>query len=49
MSYRTVGEPLNREAWLWYNNVVGREKCTVVDTYWQTGEEERAWCTLITS
>ncbi|XP_064403228.1 acetyl-coenzyme A synthetase 2-like, mitochondrial [Halichondria panicea] len=31
-----VGEPLNREAWLWYNNVVGREKCTVVDTYWQT-------------
>ena len=32
-----VGEPLNKEAWLWYNNVVGGERCTVVDTYWQTG------------
>ena len=32
-----VGEPLNDEAWLWYNNVVGGGKCTVVDTWWQTG------------
>ena len=33
----TVGEPLNKEAWKWYNTVVGEEKCTIVDTYWQTG------------
>ena len=33
-----VGEPLNDEAWLWYNNVVGGGKCTVVDTWWQTGK-----------
>ncbi|XP_064402705.1 acetyl-coenzyme A synthetase 2-like, mitochondrial [Halichondria panicea] len=31
-----VGEPLNDEAWLWYNNVVGEDRCTVVDTWWQT-------------
>ena len=32
----TVGEPINPEAWRWYYEVVGRGKCTVVDTYWQT-------------
>ena len=32
-----VGEPLNDKAWLWYHNVVGEERCTVVDTWWQTG------------
>ena len=32
-----VGEPLNDEAWLWYHNVVGEGRCTVVDTWWQTG------------
>ncbi|XP_060595666.1 acetyl-coenzyme A synthetase, cytoplasmic-like isoform X2 [Ruditapes philippinarum] len=32
----TVGEPINPEAWLWYYNVVGNKKCTVVDTFWQT-------------
>ena len=32
-----VGEPLNDEAWLWYHNVVGGGKATVVDTWWQTG------------
>jgi acetyl-CoA synthetase len=32
----TVGEPINPEAWRWYYEVVGREKCSVVDTYWQT-------------
>jgi acetyl-CoA synthetase len=32
----TVGEPINPEAWLWYYNEVGHEKCSVVDTYWQT-------------
>ena len=32
----TVGEPINPEAWLWYNRVVGRGKCPIVDTWWQT-------------
>ena len=32
----SVGEPINPEAWRWYYQVVGKEKCTVVDTYWQT-------------
>jgi len=32
----SVGEPINPEAWRWYYEVVGRSKCTVVDTYWQT-------------
>jgi len=32
----SVGEPINPEAWRWYYEVVGKEACTVVDTYWQT-------------
>jgi acetyl-CoA synthetase len=32
----TVGEPINPEAWNWYSNVVGKNKCPVVDTWWQT-------------
>eukprot|EP00605_Chrysophyceae_sp_TOSAG23-4_P000654 GSChrysophyteH1.ASY1.ANO1.736.1 assembled CDS len=32
----TVGEPINPEAWRWYYKHVGREKCTIADTYWQT-------------
>ena len=32
----SVGEPINVEAWEWYNNVVGDKKCDVVDTWWQT-------------
>ncbi len=32
----TVGEPINPEAWLWYNRVVGDGRCPIVDTYWQT-------------
>jgi acetyl-CoA synthetase len=32
----SVGEPINPEAWRWYYENVGRERCTVVDTYWQT-------------
>ncbi|GKY98105.1 hypothetical protein MPSEU_000768300 [Mayamaea pseudoterrestris] len=32
----TVGEPINPEAWRWYNEFIGRSKCTIVDTYWQT-------------
>lgn len=32
----TVGEPINPEAWNWYNNVVGEGRCPIVDTWWQT-------------
>ena len=32
----TVGEPINPEAWNWYNDVVGGERCPIVDTWWQT-------------
>jgi acetyl-CoA synthetase len=32
----TVGEPINPEAWMWYHRLVGKEKCPIVDTYWQT-------------
>jgi acetyl-CoA synthetase len=32
----TVGEPINPEAWRWYNDVVGDGRCAVVDTWWQT-------------
>ncbi len=32
----TVGEPINPEAWMWYNNVVGEGRCPIVDTWWQT-------------
>lgn len=31
-----VGEPLNHEAWQWYNDVVGDKRCDVIDTWWQT-------------
>ena len=32
----TVGEPINPEAWEWYNRVVGKSNCPIVDTWWQT-------------
>jgi acetyl-CoA synthetase len=32
----TVGEPINPEAWMWYYSVVGKKKCPIVDTWWQT-------------
>jgi acetyl-CoA synthetase len=32
----SVGEPINPEAWLWYYNKIGRKKCPIVDTWWQT-------------
>ena len=32
----SVGEPINPEAWMWYHNLVGAEKCPIVDTWWQT-------------
>jgi acetyl-CoA synthetase len=32
----TVGEPINPEAWIWYNDYIGRRRCPIVDTWWQT-------------
>ena len=32
----TVGEPINEEAWQWYHEHIGKEKCPIVDTWWQT-------------
>jgi acetyl-CoA synthetase len=32
----TVGEPINPEAWMWYHETVGNERCPIVDTWWQT-------------
>ena len=35
----TVGEPINEEAWHWYNEKVGKKNCPIVDTWWQTETE----------
>ena len=32
----TVGEPINPEAWMWYRRMIGKNRCPIVDTYWQT-------------
>jgi acetyl-CoA synthetase len=32
----TVGEPINPEAWMWYHQHIGRKRCPIVDTWWQT-------------
>jgi len=32
----TVGEPINPEAWMWYHRAIGKERCPIVDTWWQT-------------
>jgi acetyl-CoA synthetase len=40
----TVGEPINPEAWIWYNEHVGRGNCPIVDTWWQT----ETGCIMIT-
>ncbi len=32
----SVGEPINPEAWVWYHKVIGKERCPIVDTWWQT-------------
>ncbi|MCH7892362.1 MAG: AMP-binding protein, partial [Gemmatimonadetes bacterium] len=32
----SVGEPINPEAWMWYHRTVGKERCPIVDTWWQT-------------
>jgi acetyl-CoA synthetase len=31
-----VGEPINPEAWMWYRRVVGKDRCPIIDTWWQT-------------
>jgi acetyl-CoA synthetase len=32
----SVGEPINPEAWIWYHSVIGKERCPIIDTWWQT-------------
>ncbi len=32
----TVGEPINPEAWIWYHDYIGRRRCPIIDTWWQT-------------
>jgi acetyl-CoA synthetase len=32
----TVGEPINPEAWMWYHEIIGKARCPIVDTWWQT-------------
>ena len=32
----SVGEPINPEAWMWYHRVIGKGRCPIVDTWWQT-------------
>ena len=32
----TVGEPINPEAWMWYREVIGHDRCPIIDTWWQT-------------
>ncbi len=32
----SVGEPINPQAWMWYHEVIGRQRCPIVDTWWQT-------------
>lgn len=32
----SVGEPINPEAWIWYNHTIGKDRCPIVDTWWQT-------------
>jgi len=40
----TVGEPINPEAWMWYHTMVGKKRCPIVDTWWQT----ETGCIMIT-
>jgi len=32
----SVGEPINPEAWMWYHTLIGKKRCPIVDTWWQT-------------
>lgn len=38
--FSLVGEPINKEAWQWFYEVVGEGRCTLVDTWWQTGKRQ---------
>ncbi len=40
----SVGEPINPEAWMWYHTMIGKKKCPIVDTWWQT----ETGCIMIT-
>ena len=40
----TVGEPINPEAWMWYHTMIGKKRCPIVDTWWQT----ETGCIMIT-
>ncbi len=40
----TVGEPINPKAWMWYQQIIGGERCPIVDTWWQT----ETGCILLT-
>jgi len=40
----SVGEPINPEAWMWYHTLIGKKKCPIVDTWWQT----ETGCIMIT-
>uniref|UniRef100_A0A8C9X5Y6 Acetyl-coenzyme A synthetase n=1 Tax=Sander lucioperca TaxID=283035 RepID=A0A8C9X5Y6_SANLU len=42
----TVGEPINPEAWQWYHEAVGKGRCPVVDTFWQTETVKHSYLTL---
>jgi len=37
----TVGEPINPEAWMWYRDVIGGDRCPIVDTWWQNRDRGR--------
>jgi acetyl-CoA synthetase len=39
----SVGEPINPAAWMWYHSVIGKERCPIIDTWWQT----ETGCTMI--
>ena len=40
----TVGEPIKEPEWLWYHNIIGKQRCPIVDTWWQT----ETGCVMIT-
>ena len=45
----TVGEPINPAAWQWYFDVIGKGRCTIVDTYWQVSTIAFLYCTKMPS
>ncbi|MGH1376101.1 MAG: acetate--CoA ligase [Alphaproteobacteria bacterium] len=45
----TVGEPINKEAWEWYYNIIGQTHCPIIDTWWQTETGGHMLTPLVTS